>query len=81
MDAGASRQAVTKGHIESVRLVLPTETVLQQFRLITDPLFRKIGFNTKQCRSLAAIRDTLLPRLLAGEIPLRDYWTHSEVNV
>jgi type I restriction enzyme S subunit len=68
MDAGASRQAVTKGHIESVPLVLPSDSVLQRFRILTDPLFQAIGVNTKQGRSLAAIRDVILPRLLSGDL-------------
>jgi type I restriction enzyme S subunit len=68
MDAGASRQAVTKGHIESVPLVLPPSSLLDQFRRMTDPLFQAVSVNTKQTRTLASTRDVLLPRLLSGEL-------------
>jgi type I restriction enzyme, S subunit len=71
MDAGASRQAVTKAHIESVPLALPPAPLFERFRVLTDPLFRSIGINVGQSRLLAETRDALLPRLLSGELSVR----------
>lgn len=70
-DAGASRQAVTKGHIESVPIVLPTEAVLGRFSQLLSPLYDTIGNNRAQSRVLASLRDALLPRLLSGELSVR----------
>lgn len=68
MNAGASREAVTKSHIESVPIVKPNSTVLEEFRSATDPWFRRIENNTVQNRSLSSIRDLLLPKLLSGDV-------------
>jgi len=72
MDAGASRQAVTKGHIESVPLVIPEVAVLEIFASLMCPLFRAVTKHTSESRSLACIRDTLLPKLISGELQVRD---------
>ena len=72
MDAGASRQAVTKGHIESVPLVIPMKAVLDIFSSLVDPLFEATSNNNSQSRSLASIRDALLPKLISGELRVKD---------
>ena len=68
LDAGASRQAVTKGHIESVPLIIPPRAVLGMFARLVDPLFSAAGNNRAQSRSVASLRDALLPSLLSGEL-------------
>jgi type I restriction enzyme S subunit len=72
MDAGASRQAVTKGHIEAVPLVIPTEAVLNKFASLVDPLFEATHNNKSQSRSLADIRDCLLPKLISGDLRVKE---------
>ena len=71
MDAGASRQAVTKGHIESVPLVIPPKVVLDIFSSLVGPLFGATRNNISQSRSLASIRDALLPKLISGELRVK----------
>ena len=71
MDAGASRQAVTKGHIESVPLVIPSKAVLDTFAGLVGPLFGAASNNRSQSRSVASIRDALLPKLISGELCVR----------
>jgi type I restriction enzyme S subunit len=36
------------------------------------PFFETILANTHQSRTLATLRDTLLPKLLSGELPVPD---------
>jgi len=72
MDAGASRQAVTKSHIESVPLVIPPKPVLDRFASLVGPLFGATSSNKSQSRCLAWIRDTLLPKLISGELRVAD---------
>lgn len=70
MDAGASRQAVTKGHIESVPLVRPDDDVLRRFQEVTEPLFAAVENNSNESHTLAQLRDLLLPKLLSGALSL-----------
>ncbi|MCG8018638.1 MAG: restriction endonuclease subunit S, partial [Candidatus Thiodiazotropha sp. 'RUGA'] len=71
-NAGASREAVTKGHIEAVSTLVPNKDVLQKFNLFTDPLFQKKNKLTGEIRVLASLRETLLPKLLSGQLPIPD---------
>ncbi len=72
MDAGGSRQAVTKAHIESVPILLPLEPVLERFRAAVDPLYGRKAQLSAESRTLVALRDTLLPKLLSGELRVPD---------
>ncbi len=72
MDAGGSREAVTKGHVESVPLVLPDSRLLEHFAQVTHPLLALSEASSRESRTLATLRDLLLPRLLSGELQIRD---------
>ena len=72
MDAGASRQAVTKAHIESVRIPRPPQSVLREFDAITRPMLERIFSSARESRTLAELRDTLVPKLLSGAVRIRD---------
>ncbi len=68
LNAGASREAITKGHIESLEVLVPPPELLDFFQAFTDPLFRQIECGARQMSALAEIRDALLPKLLSGEL-------------
>jgi len=68
MNAGASREAVTKAHIESVPLLVPPQSILGYFQAFTEPSFSRIENNATEIRTLIDIRDTLLPRLMSGKL-------------
>jgi type I restriction enzyme S subunit len=68
MSAGATRHAITKGHLESIDVLKPSDLVLKAFEQRTTPWFAQIDANRSQSRTLATLRDTLLPKLLSGEL-------------
>jgi type I restriction enzyme, S subunit len=68
MSAGATRHAITKGHLESTDVLKPSTQVLATFEKLTSPWFEQIHANRIQSRTLATLRDTLLPKLLSGEL-------------
>jgi type I restriction enzyme S subunit len=72
MSAGATRHAITKGHLESTDLLKPPTSVLAAFERLTTPWFDRIDSNRTQSRTLATVRDTLLPKLLSGELSVAD---------
>lgn len=71
-DAGGTRQAITKGHLEAFRLLFPDARLLSVFEHRTSPWFTSIDERMRESRRLAQLRDLLLPQLLSGEIRLRD---------
>lgn len=68
LNAGASREAITKAHIESLAVLAPGPELLAAFQNATDPLFRQIQYFAQQMRVLGELRDTLLPKLISGEL-------------
>lgn len=68
LNAGASREAITKAHIESLVLLTPGPELLSAFQTAISPLFQQVHCLTRQMRALGELRDTLLPKLLSGEL-------------
>jgi type I restriction enzyme S subunit len=62
-------------------LPIPQEKVLVQFEQITKPIIDMIETNNEQTRTIAQIRDTLLPKLLSGEIRVKDAEKFLEANL
>jgi type I restriction enzyme S subunit len=68
LNAGGSREAVTKAHIESVPLHDPGPERMRAFHEAVAPLFQLAHALSAEARTLASLRDALLPRLLNGEL-------------
>lgn len=61
-----------KADIDTFNVLLPTKPVLDAFGDLTTPLLRKRLANEAECRTLATLRDLLLPKLLSGELRVKD---------
>jgi type I restriction enzyme S subunit len=60
---------ITFDQVKEIEFVIPTEEFLKQFIERTlKPTFELIFNNEKESKSLSTIRDTLLPKLMSGEI-------------
>lgn len=49
-------------------VTIPSLEVLERFERTINPMLQRIRHNVRQSRTLAALRDTLLPKLISGEI-------------
>ncbi len=67
---GSAQQNISKGIVEETQVVLPPTTVIERFADVASPLFERWISNLHQSRTLATLRDTLLPKLLSGELSL-----------
>jgi len=54
--------------ISNYKIVLPPEHLVAQFNKITSPFYDEIIDNNQQSATLAQVRDSLLPKLMSGEI-------------
>ena len=68
MTGTTGRQRVPHSCFDYYQLPVPTEQVAKRFGELVQPSMRKIRFNCEQSRTLYEIRETLLPKLLSGEI-------------
>jgi type I restriction enzyme S subunit len=66
--SGAVFDAIVTRDFDSEFVVIPPCDIVQEYTAIVTPLHSNILLNTKQSHTLAAIRDTLLPKLMSGEI-------------
>jgi type I restriction enzyme S subunit len=53
-------------------IVLPPQTVASAFDELVRPMLDRIVAMTHENRTLAALRDTLLPKLISGELRVGD---------
>ena len=65
---GAVQPKLNQGNMNRIPFMLPPPEIGQAFAKTIDPLFAQIRANTDQSRTLATVRDTLLPKLLGGEL-------------
>jgi len=59
--------AVNSKIIKSMPWMMPSDDVLNQFHNVLSPIFNGIRNNIQEITRLSALRDTLLPKLMAGE--------------
>ena len=63
-----SRQRATPKTTLDYTCILPTNDIISQFCGIVTPIYEQIGANLIENQRLAVLRDTLLPKLMNGEI-------------
>lgn len=59
---------IGKKDFDAFRIILPDEKTLNKYDELTMPMFEQIVANKKEITKLAQIRDTILPKLMCGEI-------------
>jgi type I restriction enzyme S subunit len=64
--------AVWQGSLEAMPIVLPTAVVRRLFNHIARPLLNRLPPVFFANRNLAALRDTLLPKLISGQLRVKD---------
>ena len=67
---GAAQPHVKPADIHRFQVVIPSKEIINEFQQIVKPLFDRIGMNKIENDRLASLRDTLLPRLMSGEIKI-----------
>ena len=65
---GTTFAEISKQNFRPIRVVLPPKELMAAFTAKVAPLYTQITANLHQSRTLATLRDTLLPKLLSGEL-------------
>jgi type I restriction enzyme S subunit len=58
--------------LSSFQLIIPPKPIASAFRKIVNALRNKVVAAVNESRTLAALRDALLPKLISGEIQVKD---------
>jgi type I restriction enzyme S subunit len=69
---GSTFQEISKSSFKGLQLVAPDARVLEAFSRAVEPLYDLIRNNQLECQALKTTRDLLLPRLLSGELTVKE---------
>ncbi|MBB6055269.1 restriction endonuclease subunit S [Tolumonas osonensis] len=70
MAGGTTFAEISKSTFKTIEIVVPTKPVILEFTKMAKTIFDKITSNVKETSSLSNIRDSLLPKLISGELAL-----------
>ena len=68
LNAGSAVPSMTTDILNAMELSIPDAETLKRFESIVGPMYRAMQHNSEESKKLAAVRDTLLPRLMSGEL-------------
>jgi len=63
--------AINSSMIKDIEIIIPDDITMNVFRTYTEPLFSKIKANIYQIHTLEKLRNTLLPKLMSGEVRMK----------
>lgn len=69
---GGAQQHINKNNVNDLQVLVPSEPVMLSFLRQSRPMFDRIRQACLESRTLAVIRDALLPKLISGEIRVTD---------
>lgn len=70
--SGSTFAEISKKNFKPISVVVPSKDVLNAYQKLVKPLYDAITSNVRQSEQLSNLRDTLLPKLLSGELALTD---------
>jgi type I restriction enzyme S subunit len=72
MRTGSAQPFIPNSSLASAKVLRPSPEIAEAFSRIVEPWRRLQADNDKQCHTLATLRDTLLPKLLSGELSVSE---------
>lgn len=68
MNAGSAVPSMTTDILNAMEVVIPSASALEEFEALVAPMYEAMEANDVQSEALSKMRDTLLPKLMSGEI-------------
>jgi type I restriction enzyme, S subunit len=69
-NAGSAVPTLNRNHVHGLRYLFPSKTCVESYESLAIQLHQRVRLNQKQAQTLATLRDTLLPRLISGQLRL-----------
>jgi type I restriction enzyme S subunit len=66
--SGSTFPEISKTDFRNMEVLMATEEVQKRFDITAKPIFKSIENNTNEIQTLTQLRDTLLPKLMSGEL-------------
>ena len=69
---GTTQQQLTVPDFQKTEILVPSKEIVTLFTATVEPIFEKIWANQNENEKLSSLRDTLLPKLMSGELDVSD---------
>ena len=69
---GTTQQQLTVPDFRKTEILVPSQEIVTLFTATVEPIFKKIWANQNENEKLSSLRDTLLPKLMSGELDVSD---------
>ena len=69
---GTTVVGIRQAQLREVRVKLPPKKIVEHFSMLFTSLYEKVELNTLENDNLSALRDTLLPKLISGKLPIEN---------
>ena len=69
---GTTQQQLTVPDFQKTEILVPSKEIVTLFTTTVEPIFEKIWANQNENEKLSSLRDTLLPKLMSGELDVSD---------
>lgn len=69
---GTTQQQLTVPDFQKTEILVPSQEIVTSFTATVEPIFEKIWLNQNENEKLSSLRDTLLPKLMSGELDVSD---------
>lgn len=73
---GSAQPQVTIDNLKGFKIMIPSQSVTKAFESLSSELEERTQQNNDQAQTLATLRDTLLPRLISGQLRLPEALAH-----
>ncbi len=70
---GTTQQQLTVPDFKETKIIIPDIDLVNKFTDIADLAYKKIFSNKEENQTLTKLRDTLLPKLISGEVRLKEF--------
>jgi type I restriction enzyme S subunit len=79
-NSGSAVPSLNRNYVHNLPSVVPSRSVVERFESAVQPMFEKMQQNNEENKILSDIRDTLLPKLVSGEMRVENVNHFMRVN-
>ena len=70
-NVGSTQPLIRQSDLKNIEISIPSKDIISAFEKKSDDIFGKINKNQNQIKTLENMRDTLLPKLMSGEVKIK----------
>ena len=69
---GSTFLEISKQNFRPIKALIPPPLLLEHFSRVANPLYQRLVANLRQVHRLTTLRDTLLPKIVSGDLQIPD---------